>query len=752
MKSMRRAINVQKSTLLPLVTLLVLIQLISVIRIGGIFSSYESHVGYGNEVDHEGDLVIDGNNTFEIRDCEYDQTGNIIVKDSATLIAENAKIILRQPTPDKYQIVFYDNSKFIASNVTITRSSDSAGIYSMFLYDNATMDINKSTFERQTVTLEGIENSTVIMRDSNIDYINIGRNTTIHIINTKANVRVFRGSQKVNIDDSRNISSIQLAFAKNESADLSLVPGHVSYWDLHENETVKDVGTQMTVRNSTVSRWLITSSGNASIIIEDSVLDSVSSRGISSLSTKSTTIARIVSGDFSKIRINDSSVRDVRALNFSRIWLMNTSVQTRGRFYSDPDAVIYSGWYLDVHVDSKGAPVQNNVVEAIYSHNDLLAAEGLTKEDGSIRFYLIEQTIEDNITESNNAYVVRSVLDGDMEVNRITLNGSERIRFSFPPEILIDENFVGDSRCDVGASQRIGFHAKWAHNESDAANGTIQIDDETGHSREIALDTRGWAFFDESLSTVGRRTWRVVGVDVGGVTLFNQTAANPSMIWDRVDVQLSSDGQRKDVADTEPFKTRGIYEYDGSQFDGQINLNYLARFNDVGQYNITAVSISDQRYNLTAFTSNTLSLIFDSIRIVDGGSSKQTANVRDTETVWFRAVYEYDGKGFTGEDDILYVNNKSMTWSPIDSRWEYGATSNEAGVAEFKVTGVDDETYGLTSIENDFGSVFVLWETPFWESTVGVITITEVIAISAFTAFVILRKRGMKILPSRLKR
>jgi len=748
---MRRAINVQKSTPLPLVTLLILIQLMSVIRIGGIFSSYESYVGYSSKVDHEGDLVIEGNNVFEIRDSEYNQTGNIIVKDSATLIVENAKLILRQPTPDKYQIAFYNNSKFIASNVTITRTSDSAGIYGMFLHDNATMDINKSTFERQTVTLEGIENSTVIMRDSNIDFINIGRNTIIHIINTKANIRVYRGSQKVNIDDSRNISSIQLAFAANELADLSLVLGHISYWNLHENETVKDVGTQMTVRNSTVNRWLITSSGNASISVEDSVLDSVSSRGTASLFMKSTTVTRIISEDFSKVRVNDSSVRDVRALNFSRIWLMNTSEQARGRLYSDPDAIIYSGWYLDVDVDSKGAPVQNNTVEAIYSHNDLLAAEGLTREDGSIRFYLLEKTMKDNTTESNNAYLIRSVLDGDVEVNRIVLTGNEKIRFSFPPEIIIDESFVGDGRYDVGSSQKIGFHAKWAHNESDAVSGTIQIDDETGQSREKALDAGGWAFFNESLLTVGRRTWRVVGVDVGGVTLFNQTAAKPSMIWDRVDVQLTSNGQRRDVADTEPFKTRGIYEYDGSPFDGRINLNYSARVNSVGRYNITAVSISDQRYNLTAFTSNTLSLIFDSIKITDGGTSKQIANVRDTETVWFSAIYEYDGKDFTVEDGVLYLNNRSMTWSPIDSRWEYSATSNEAGVTEFSVTGVDDKTYGLTSIENDFGSMFVMWETPFWESTVGIITITEVIAISAFAAFIILRKRGIK-LPSRFKR
>lgn len=750
---MRRAKDVQKSALLPLVTLLIFIQLMSVIRIGGIFSSYESYVGYSSKVDHEGDLIIEGNNVFEIRDCEYNQTGNIIVKDSATLTIENAKLILRQPTPNKYQIAFYNNSKFIASNVTITRTSDSAGPYSMSLDDNVTMDVNKSTFEYPATLLEArVRNSTVTVRDSNIDFINIGRSTIINIINTKANVRVFRGSQNVNIEDCRNISSIMLSFAENESADLSLVPRYLSYWNLQENETVINVEMHITIRNSTVHRWQLSSSGNASISVENSVLDSASSRGTASIFMKSTTVTRTISDGLSKVRVNDSSVRDVRALNFSKIWLMNTSEQAHGRFYSDPDATIYTGWYLDVDVDSKGAPVQNNTVEAIYSHNDLLAAEGLTREDGSIRFYLLEKTMKDNTTESNNAYLIRSVLDGDVEVNRIALTGNEKIRFSFPPEIIIDESFVGDGRYDVGSSQKIGFHAKWAHNESDAVSGTIQIDDETGQSREKALDAGGWAFFNESLPTVGRRTWRVVGVDVGGVTLFNQTAAKPSMIWDRVDVQLSSDGQRRDVADTEPFKTRGIYEYDGSPFDGQIKVNYSARVNSVGRYNITAVSISDQRYNLTAFTSNTLSLIFDSIKITDGGASKQIANVRDTETVWFRAIYEYDGKDFTGEDGVLYVNNRSTTWSPANGRWEYSATSNEAGVTEFSVTGVDDKTYGLTSIENDFGSMFVMWETPFWESTVGIITITEVIAISAFAAFIILRKRGMKILPSRFKR
>ena len=54
------------------------------------------NAGYWIEITHEGDLIIDGAQTYVIENCTYIQTGNIYVRDSAKFSARHARLQINQ--------------------------------------------------------------------------------------------------------------------------------------------------------------------------------------------------------------------------------------------------------------------------------------------------------------------------------------------------------------------------------------------------------------------------------------------------------------------------------------------------------------------------------------------------------------------------------------------------------------------------------------------------------------------------------
>lgn len=352
------------------------------------------------------------------------------------------------------------------------------------------------------------------------------------------------------------------------------------------------------------------------------------------------------------------------------------------------------------------------------------------------------------------------------------------------------------------------------------------------HRRELVTDETGWAYFGESLSTVGKKTWEVVGMDHNGVTFYNQTTPSPSIIWDRVNLQFGSEKQRVDVGTEAPIdvqgvyeydttlfqesvkgfaplpfqgsvtfndtltKTKvgkygykivnisdplyglsafnsneisiifdrvninlkaddsridigqplsyswtGIYEYDGTRFGGSISLNETTTKEDIERSTITVSAILDQEYGLTSFDSNVISSIWDRIKILEGGVTEDNARIGDMETVWFKAIYEFDDDEFTDQDGVLYVNNVPMSWSSHDKRWKYSTTLDEPGSIVFEVTGVDNNKYGLSIINDTLGQLSIEWERPFWETPIGIMSIGALIVVLVSAVIFFLRKR-----------
>jgi len=303
------------------------------------------------------------------------------------------------------------------------------------------------------------------------------------------------------------------------------------------------------------------------------------------------------------------------------------------------------------------------------------------------------------------------------------------------PYIKIDQAFVSDDRADIGTTQAISFHAKW-DNGTDVVNGKICID-----STNYSTDSSGWMFFNHNMTEVGSKSWKVTGVNCGGVTRYIQTTPDPTIICDQVQITLALLDKRIDVDKSFELTWTGVYLFDYSEFKGEIYLEYPLVEREVGRATITVANIFDQEYGLNSFTSNSVYCIWDRIKIVEGEVNKETSKVGDMETVWFKVVYEFDEEEFTDQDGVIYVNNIPMSWSSHDRRWKYSTTLDEPGSIVFEITGIDDNKYGLSVIKDTVGPLTIEWERQFWETPVGIMSIGALIVVLVSVVIFFLRKR-----------
>jgi hypothetical protein len=102
------------------------------------------------------------------------------------------------------------------------------------------------------------------------------------------------------------------------------------------------------------------------------------------------------------------------------------------------------------------------------------------------------------------------------------------------------------------------------------------------------------------------------------------------------------------------------------------------------------------------------SIVWDQIEIVDGGSTRQSVTLGEMTIIWFQATYEYDDVVFDDTKGILYVNEAEMTWSTPNDRWEYNYSVAFFGSIAFTITGVSDNLYGLTEINDPVGAQTII--------------------------------------------
>jgi hypothetical protein len=327
-----------------------------------------------------------------------------------------------------------------------------------------------------------------------------------------------------------------------------------------------------------------------------------------------------------------------------------------------------------------------------------------------------------------------------------------------PPKVTIDKIISNAERVNVGNVQSVKIHAKW-DNGTHVSNGVLTISESNLGSAALNEETQtrvntyttnldGWITLNTTSKYPTKKTWKVNAVNCSGVTDFTQTAAFPSIIWDRVTVMLRPVDDRIDVGTDPSFEWTAFYQYDDNPFTGKVNTARMFPGGEgVGDALFTTVYIEDNVYGLTSFERNQVEIIWDRVKITQGGVTNKLTRAGNMESVWFKAVYEYDNSSFAGEPLIygyvnkIFVNNMPLTWSSFDRVWKYSTKLDDNGKLTFEVTGIEDMQYKLAKFIDAAGPQSITWEKPFLETPVGIASVITVLAVIVAGTIFVLRKR-----------
>jgi hypothetical protein len=253
-----------------------------------------------------------------------------------------------------------------------------------------------------------------------------------------------------------------------------------------------------------------------------------------------------------------------------------------------------------------------------------------------------------------------------------------------PPYIEVDEIFTSRNRADIDSEQTIGFHLRW-ENGSDVRGSTIRItDDHVG-----VTDDSGWVTFSVSSSNVGKKVWEIIEIFCEGMGEFKHNNKSPEILWDRISIELSVERNRVDVGTTMVPKVSAFYEYDNAKFNGSFFYNTELFSEEVCEKTIKVNDMQDHQYNLSAFKSNEIKIIWDRVLL-----SLEIPNTRVEiglePDIKIDGIYEYDGKIFKG----------SVNYDGIPKQYFIGERF-------FNVVNISDSLYDLSLFEsNNVSCVF----------------------------------------------
>lgn len=167
------------------------------------------------DIVHQGDLVISGDQIFIVEDATYINDGNIIIKDQAKLILRNATLMLnmtdlrtwyggeppssleearRLGDPPVYSVNVQDTASFEAFDATI--KSPSVRHFVVHISDRASVALSGTRIE-EVIWFTG--NSSGVIRDSIVMRLNPIGNSNVSIINSTFPSQIFSLYQNAHV-------------------------------------------------------------------------------------------------------------------------------------------------------------------------------------------------------------------------------------------------------------------------------------------------------------------------------------------------------------------------------------------------------------------------------------------------------------------------------------------------------------------------------------------------------------------------
>ena len=200
---------------------------------------------------------------------------------------------------------------------------------------------------------------------------------------------------------------------------------------------------------------------------------------------------------------------------------------------------------------------------------------------------------------------------------------------------------------------------------------------------------------------IGKRGYTVSSASGGthGVALIGINDAT-YCIWDSVTITITgpTDNRQNLNANATGIIVSGVYDYDGTAFDGTYTLNNTDFDGDgtAVRWYYTVSSIGGGTHGITVISTNDYTYhIWDSLTIAIVGPTDNRQNLNaNASGIIVSAVYDYDGAVFDG---IFTLNNTDFDGDGTAVKWGYTVLS------------VSGDSFGITTISSN-DETFMIWD------------------------------------------
>jgi hypothetical protein len=271
----------------------------------GVFGVTQIEVTF-QKTTHEGDLVIDGTQTYMIENCRFIQTGNIYVINWSKLTIINSTFHLRESFGSQFDLFVRDFGRLEIVNSCI--DSD-------FGFCIGVLEQSRTTIEKST-----------------IEAITCWDRTQVSIENSEVMEILIAGNSKVLLDGA-NVRLVSLSVSTDELVKLLNVrPIFYEYWNCKQFTQIGSMSFDLTLMNSKVEGWRVFTDVQSILTISNSTLSGI---GIHCSSS---------------VRIEDVQPGYCSRWSCNEVVLENSTVYDWGFFFYEPSCTVvnstvgYSGW------------------------------------------------------------------------------------------------------------------------------------------------------------------------------------------------------------------------------------------------------------------------------------------------------------------------------------------------------------------------------------------------------------------------
>ncbi|MFW9963398.1 MAG: hypothetical protein ACFFCX_07535 [Candidatus Sifarchaeia archaeon] len=292
---------------------------------------------------------------------------------------------------------------------------------------------------------------------------------------------------------------------------------------------------------------------------------------------------------------------------------------------------------------------------------------------------------------------------------------------------------VEDDRININTVGTTWWEARYAFDNVEIISGLTALLNGTKTLSWNGVSSR-WEY-GESFSVVQSMGYGLVSASESlyGLAIFDQTATNTSIIWDKITVQSTSvDITHLDVGGTAQIRVTLWLEFDhtflGSGDNAYVNDTAMTwdgsnswfsldvAFGAVGKWTFFVNSTFESTHGITELDLNSLSVdvIWDRILILSISADDSRVNVGDTVELNITAKLEYTGNGehYLGSGDTLYMNGVAMTWSIPNNCFVYSTSQSSVGLWKYFVNSSNafEADYGISVVNLDSRIQDVIWD------------------------------------------